>query len=391
MTGRWRRYPPVRSPISAHDLSVALLSRQDAPEVFRALLADRYAASAVALCASGTDALTLALSAVRERAPEAAIALPAFGCFAIASSAVAARVRVVLYDLAPDTLGPDWDAMARVLSTNVSAVVVAPQYGVPVDWGRLSALAASRDLLVIEDAAQAHGAEWMGRPVGSLGDLSVLSFGRGKGWTGGAGGVLLARGKGAELKLSRLLPSGVGARVLLAAGLQWSLARPSLYRVPASIPWLGLGETRYQVAGAPADITHFAARLALRTDAQSREQVAVRRERGAFFAEQLANAPGIGLVTVPADARPGWIRYPIRRRGGMGDGIRARRLRALGVAPSFPTPLGMLRALAPFVNQPTTAWPGADDLAASLITLPTHDMLAARDRDELLEQLATER
>ena len=56
----------------------------------------------------------------------------------------------------------------------------------------IAEIAERHGLAVVEDAAQGLGATWRGRPLGSFGDVSVLSFGRGKGWTGGVGGALLA-------------------------------------------------------------------------------------------------------------------------------------------------------------------------------------------------------
>ncbi len=108
------------------------------------------------------------------------MALPAFTCYDIASAAVGAGVRVALYDVDPDTLGPDPASLERVLAAGAGAVVAGPLYGVPLEWDALRALADRHGALLIEDAAQGHGASWRGRPLGSLGDLSVLSFGRGK-------------------------------------------------------------------------------------------------------------------------------------------------------------------------------------------------------------------
>src|SRR3989449_6070319 len=104
--------------------------------------------------------------------------------------------------------------------------------------------AAAVGAAVIEDAAQGFGASWRGRPLGSLGAVSVLSFGRGKGWTGGRGGALLARGRApptaANGNGAGLWREGEG---LVLAAAQGGFARPPPHGPPAPLPWLGLGET----------------------------------------------------------------------------------------------------------------------------------------------------
>src|SRR6059058_4042732 len=144
-----------------------------------------YRAQETVLLGSGTQALELAIRvATRVAAEQCAVALPAFSCYDVATAAVGARMRIALYDVDPGTLGPDLDSLAAALASGARIVVAAPLWGTPVDWGAVERCAAPFGAVVIEDAAQGHGAEWRGLPVGSFGALSVLSFGRGKGWTG---------------------------------------------------------------------------------------------------------------------------------------------------------------------------------------------------------------
>src|SRR5439155_325596 len=94
----------------------------------------------------------------------------------------------------PPLPSPELDSLTAALTAGARLVVVTSLYGVPVQWRAVLECAAAVGAAVIEDAAQGFGASWLGRPLGSLGAVSVLSFGRGKGWTGGRGGALLARG-----------------------------------------------------------------------------------------------------------------------------------------------------------------------------------------------------
>jgi hypothetical protein len=80
-------------------------------------------------------------------------------------------------------------SLERLLQRGARVVVVASLYGFPVDWDAVAGVLAPYGAIAIEDAAQGDHAAWRGRPLGSVGPISVLSFGRGKGWTGGGGGA----------------------------------------------------------------------------------------------------------------------------------------------------------------------------------------------------------
>src|SRR5512134_2129059 len=190
-----RRQLPVHSPLSPRALAggvLAALGRAEpGPRVERGLR-DGLDARAVLGTDSGTTALRLALWAVADgrRLP---IALPAYGCYDLATAAIGAGVRVVLYDIDPDTLGPDPDELHALCAAGVAAIVVAHLFGIPVDMRVVNDVAAAAGVPVIEDAAQGGGAALDGRPLGAWGSLVVLSFGRGKGTTAGRGGALVAR------------------------------------------------------------------------------------------------------------------------------------------------------------------------------------------------------
>src|SRR6266545_7201880 len=195
----WRHLVPAHSPLSMAALLAgarAAAARNGgsarAEEHVVELLKERYSAMAVLLTESGTAALTAALrGALRDR-PGAAVALPAYACYDLATAADGAGVSVFLYDVDPHTLAPDLAQLRAALNQGAAAVVVVHLYGYPVDLAQVSAVAAETGAVVIEDAAQAAGAVVKDRPAGTQGSLTVLSFGRGKGLTGGSGGALLA-------------------------------------------------------------------------------------------------------------------------------------------------------------------------------------------------------
>ncbi len=180
-------------------------ARSGDAEQLSTLLRRRYHSDHVVLCDSGTSALILALRVASDGAPKPLVALPAYGCYDLATAAIAVGADVVLFDLDPETLAPDPVSFARALQRGPCAVVVAYLYGIPFDAAALSRQAAEVGAILIEDAAQGFGASVADTPCGGIGPLSVLSFGRGKGVTGGGGGALLMRGVSPELGSMRKL------------------------------------------------------------------------------------------------------------------------------------------------------------------------------------------
>lgn len=375
-----RRQLPVYSRVTVNGIvraSVASMGGSSADEL-RDDLAKGYAARRALLFGSGTQALQTAIS-VAHRRVGGIVGLPAFQCYDLVSAAVGADVQVALYDLDPATLGPDPDSLRRLVAAGARVVVIAPLYGIPVPWDTLAKEIESAGGVAIEDAAQGHGASWRDRPLGGWGNLSVLSFGRGKGWCGGSGGALLLRnGWEAEAVDEPRRPGmAAEARVVMQLKAQWLLGRPALYGVPARIPGLHLGETRYHPPRDPAGITGAAAAAVRAHATPSQNEARMRRDN----ARRLLLEAGLRGTAIPAGGVAGFLRLPLRlRREHETEDVPV----ALGVTRSYPTTLGVLPALKDhFVGAGTL--PGAESLVRGLVTGPTHSRVTASDRRVLVE------
>jgi dTDP-4-amino-4,6-dideoxygalactose transaminase len=136
-------------------------------------------AAAAVGCASGTDALWLALVAAGVR-PGDGVITTAFSFFASASAIVRAGARPVLVDVDPDTLNLDPERVRAQLgaggSYQIRALLPVHLYGQCAEMDRLQQIADEFRLPIIEDAAQAIGAKWRGRNAGSLGAAAAFSF-----------------------------------------------------------------------------------------------------------------------------------------------------------------------------------------------------------------------
>lgn len=128
---------------------------------------------------TGTSALHLALLAAGVGPGDEVITVP-FTFVATAAAIEYAGARPVFVDIDPRSFTMDVGAVEKALTSRTKAIVPVHLYGQPVDMDPILELARARGLRVIEDAAQAHLAEYKGRRAGSLGDLACFSFYPGK-------------------------------------------------------------------------------------------------------------------------------------------------------------------------------------------------------------------
>jgi dTDP-4-amino-4,6-dideoxygalactose transaminase len=378
-----RRVPPAWSPLSlaaiARGARAALAGDEGAVAALEARVRGYLEARDVLLLDSGTSALALAIRATAGPAGAVA-ALPAWVCYDLATATDAAGARASLYDLDPRTLAPDPKSLAMALR-EASAVVIVHLFGLPVPIEGLRERAG--DALIIEDAAQAAGARINGKVAGTSGDVAVLSFGRGKGLTGGGGGALAAlTSRGAEVVaaargLVGRAPAGAKPMVLLAA--QWALGRPSLYALPAALP-LGLGDTIYHPPHEPRAIPVACARVASENWDAALAEAAVRRSHAARLLPALG--PGLMPVQAAAASEPGYLRLPVLASPSARSA--AAEARRLGVMPGYPLSLADLPGFNRVVNS-SSGFPGARELAQRLLTLPTHRLLSDGDLRRLAD------
>jgi dTDP-4-amino-4,6-dideoxygalactose transaminase len=125
--------------------------------------------------ASGTDAIALALQAVGV-GPGDEVLAPANTCVPTIAGIESAGARPVLVDVDPDTRTLAPDELEAAVGPSTRAIVPVHLYGLCADMAPIVDFARARGLKVVEDAAQAHGAEYAGRRAGRLGDAAAFSF-----------------------------------------------------------------------------------------------------------------------------------------------------------------------------------------------------------------------
>jgi len=128
---------------------------------------------------SGTSALHLALLSAGVGPGDEVITVP-FTFVASVAAVVYTGARPVLVDIDPRCFNMDPTKIEAAITSRTKVILPVHLYGQPADMDPITEIARRRKLIVIEDAAQAHGAKYKGRPAGSIGDMGCFSFYPGK-------------------------------------------------------------------------------------------------------------------------------------------------------------------------------------------------------------------
>jgi perosamine synthetase len=154
-------------------------------------------------CSSGTAALHLALAALGV-GPGDEVIIPTFTMIATANAVRYTGAAPVLVDSEAVTWNIDVSRIERRITPRTRALIIVHTYGHPADMAPIMDLARRRGLVVIEDAAEAHGAHYRGQPIGSLGEVACFSFYANKIITTGEGGMVTTNNKELAAKARRL-------------------------------------------------------------------------------------------------------------------------------------------------------------------------------------------
>lgn len=210
-----RQHQPLRAEVLAalgrvYD-SGAFILGPEVTELEKAVAGYCRCAHATA-CASGSDALLLALMAL-DVGPGDEVILPSFTFFATASAVTRLGARPVFADIEPGSFNIDPAAVRRLISPATKVILPVHLFGQCADMEALEDLARSCGAALVEDCAQAIGAEFDGRRAGSMGDVSCFSFYPTKNLGGaGDGGMLTTNRSDLDGRLRLLRAHGMEPR-----------------------------------------------------------------------------------------------------------------------------------------------------------------------------------
>jgi dTDP-4-amino-4,6-dideoxygalactose transaminase len=171
-----------------------------------------------------------------------------------------------------------------------------------------------------------------------------------------------------------------------AAFTQWAFGRPGWFGVPASVPALHIGETRYRAPRVARPMRRGAAMLLLRTRTAALLESERRRASGEWLTHYLPYGKAVQRIRPSEGAVAGWLRYPMLFREGWKGFEDPRSAARAGLAAGYPCILPELPAVAAQMTaRPQAArWPGAQLLVRGLVTLPTHSLLGIADHRRLV-------
>ncbi len=159
-------------------------------EEFENKFANYHSAKYGITCVNGTVALELSLRALGIGAGDEVI-VPPYTFIATASSVLMVGAKPIFVDIDPKTYNIDPNKIESAITSKTKAIIPVHIGGCPANMDKILEIAKKYSLKVLEDAAQAHGAEWRGRKVGALGDMGIFSFQSSKNINAGEGGIIL--------------------------------------------------------------------------------------------------------------------------------------------------------------------------------------------------------
>ena len=159
-------------------------------QAFEAQMSEYFGGRPVRTFNSGTCTMEIALRIAGIGAGDEVITTPV-SWVATANVIIEVGATPVFADIDPITRNIDLDQVEAAITPRTRAIIPVYLSGLPVDMDRLYAIAARHNLRVVEDAAQAFGSEWKGKPIGAFGDFVSFSFQANKNITTGEGGALV--------------------------------------------------------------------------------------------------------------------------------------------------------------------------------------------------------
>jgi perosamine synthetase len=269
----------------------------------------------------------------------------------------------VFADVDPQTLNIDPGAVEATLSERTKAILAVDIFGYPAELAELAALTERHGLALIEDSCQALGAEYRGRPVGSLGHPAVFAFYPNKQMTTGEGGA-----------------------VAVASEEEWGLVKSlSNQGRTDSGAWLTHGYLGFNYR-----IDDLSAALGLAQLEKLDAILELRAQVAARYAELLAPVDGVQPpLADDADHRRSWFVYVVRLAEGIDRNAVMARLAAEGIAskPYLPS-----IHLQPYWRERFGTregmFPVAESASRHLVALPFHTRLTAGEQERVVDALA---
>jgi dTDP-4-amino-4,6-dideoxygalactose transaminase len=337
-------------------------------KAFEAALSDFFGGRPVRAFNSGTCTMEIALRIAGVGPGDEVITTP-LSWVATSNVILAVGARPVFVDIDPATRNIDLDRVEAAVTPRTRAILPVDLAGLPVDRDRLAAIAKTRGLRVVEDAAQSFGSTWGGRRIGSFGDFVSFSFHANKNITTSEGGCLVVND-------------------------EREAALAEQYRLQGVVR-SGNDGMEVELVGGKFNMTDIAARIGLGQLPHLAEFSSRRRELARAYFEEF-DAPavrslGIGLPV--ANFKDGnWHMFQVVLPGGKTAAARGaimEDLRAAGIGTGVHYPAIHLFALYRRMGWKEGDFPNAELAGRNILTLPLFPAMARSDVTRVVRALAS--
>jgi perosamine synthetase len=309
---------------------------------------------------NGTAALHTALYAVGIGPEDEVITTP-FTFVATANAVLMQGASLRFVDIDPLTFTLDPEKVADAITEKTKAIISVDLYGHPADYERLQALANDHNLLIVEDACQAHGAEYGGVKTGMLGDIGCFSFYATKNMMCGEGGFITTNNANWANRCRQFRHHGQSE------------------------------QTRYEYhdIGYNYRLTDLQAAIAIHQLEHLEQRTEERISNAQKLSQELANCDGITLPYVSDNARHVFHQYTIRcdNKKVMRDDLLAHLRKAgIGATVYYPKPLHLHKHFA-HMGFSEGMFPEAERAAREVLSLPVHPNLTSKDLQYIVEEI----
>lgn len=393
-----RTLSPAGAPISLRALLNGLkaeFGHHKETTVFQAQLKTVLSANSVFLVSSGKVALSLILKSLMTISRRREVIIPAYSSFCLASAVASAGLSVKLCDIDTNTLDFNLDQLSKLVDTNTLAVIPVHLFGLVSNLDEILSITMSKKAFIVEDGAQAIGARFRNRYVGTIGDAGIFSLGRGKSISTVIGGIVNVQREDLadilEKKIAQLpnMNQLCKLKIFLSAVAIYFLLNPMLYGIPDSLPFLKLGINEYDPDFKFLSFSNLQAGIG-RIGLENLTHYNRKRIKNAYYLIQsLKRQSNVKLPKIISDSSPCFTRFPIF--------FKSSKLREqfftifsslrLGVSKNFPCPLNKIPGFKHLIVNSNDSFPGAEWVCRRILTLPTHPFVNKNDLSKIVRIL----
>jgi len=360
------------------DLRAGLTPSANANEEFRSAVAAYFGLEVEAcyVASSGRTVLyTLLKGLAAEGAPRRQVIMPAYTCPVVAKVTLDLGLEPVYVDIMPETTRYEREFFYSSLSDKTLAVFLVHPFGIPLPLDDLLEQARNAGAAVIEDAAQAMGARWAGKPAGLAGDFGVFSLGPGKPLSTGGGGIIITSQTGNQAALARWWADLPPAGELVSAGawlrqLTFRLAfHPRGWWAATRVGLQHMGNDAASWGYAIHDLSKSQAEIGRALLPRLDKINKRRQEIAGRLAAAAEKAPAVQNLLIAEEAEPIYLRLPLLVESeALREQLFARMWSAgIGAGRLYEKTLPEI-----FTPEASASFLGAQSFARRLLTLPTH-------------------